>query len=676
MKHLFQQPIFQWLRSRPWATLASGRSRWLETPLGMGLTTAALGMGLLGLGAWEPLEKVAHTGLFLTRNRLGATRWDDRLVIIAIDEASLATYGPYPWTRDRYAALLDKLMAAQPAAVGFDILMPEATPEDAQLAESLQFSSNVVLAAGGDGQGNAIQVTPTLTQPAQGSIRIGHVKHIPDEDGISRQAFLYERHGAAIAPSFAIALLETYQQSLTNLITTETVELPDINPRFLADPAQFDQTRPLWINWPGVTRSSNAHTLQSLDGLTTVSFAEVMADTGDGALAELQNKIVLVGYTAVGIVGQTEDALRTPFERRIPTAGVYLHAAILDNLLNDRFLTHLPLAWSLGLILLSGVGSSLVLQPLGLRGRLVLMLGLIPVWCAVAYGSFLAGVRLPVVAPIGTSLLGVAAFQFMEQRERQTLMDLFAINLSPEMANFIWQHKGELLAEGHIHAQELTATLLFTDIREFTTISETLPSEVLLPWLNRYFEEMTDCIMAHGGVVDKYIGDAIMAAFGAPVSHSGENAVQQDALAAVKASLAMVERLQTLNREFASQGLPTVRFGVGLHTGAVVAGTVGSRYRANYSLFGDTVNVAARLQDMTKQLTQQDPYPILMSEATYEQTRDRYTAVEKGQIQLRGRTTKTTVYTLASVHLEKCMPHAQGKSFHGMLCKSRPPLSS
>ena len=621
--------------------------RRLEMPLGAGLVAIALGLGLAVTGAWEPLERSAYTGLFLTRNRLSHTQWDERLVVIAIDEGSLADYGPYPWSRDRYADLLEKLMAVQPAAVGFDILMPEATPEDDQFAQSIQFSGSVVLVAGDDGQGNAIQVTPVLAEQA---LRIGHVKHTPDSDGISRQSFLYEIHAPNIAPSLAVALFETYQENLAGLITADAVTGPAINPTFLQEPTRFDQTQPIWINWPGLTRTSEANDrLRSPDNLTTLSFAEVMADDSSIDLAQLQNKIVLVGYTAVGIVGNTEDSLRTPFERRIPTAGVYLQAAVLDNLLNDRFLTRLPPWWTLGVIVLSGMGSSLLLKSLGLRGRLFFVVGLVPVCFAIAYISFLAGVWIPIAAPIGTSLLGMIGLQFVEQRERQELIDLFTINLSPQMADFIWQHKAELLVEGRIHAHELTATLLFSDIRGFTTITETLPSEVLLPWLNRYFEVMTDCIMAHGGVVDKYIGDAIMAAFGAPVSQSRTDTIQHDAMAAVMASVAMVERLEELNQEFSAQGLPTVRFGVGLHTGSLMAGTVGSRYRANYSLFGDTVNVAARLQDMTKQLTQEDPYPILMSEATYEHVRDRCTVLQKGQIQLRGRTTGTIVYALDKI---------------------------
>ena len=635
--------FLRWARSKITLGSSQTKSHWINLFLGPSLAAAGLGVGLFALGIWEPLEQRVYSGLFLTRDRLGSLQWDDRIVVVAIDDSSLADEGPYPWPRDRYAALLDRLMLVQPAAVGFDILMPEATSDDAQLAESIGFSGNVVLAVGGDGQGNSVQVSPSLTAPIDGYFQLGHVKHIPDTDGVSRQAFLYERYQTTFSPSFAISLLDTYQHNLANIITDSPITLSAASSKFLDNPEQFDQSQSVLINWPGLTRPGpNA---QSPQGLTTFSFSDVM--TNDERLDQLQNKIVLVGYTATGVVGTVEDPIRTPFERKISTSGVYLHAALLDNLLNNRFLVRLPQRWTLTLIMLSAVGSGLVVKPLRLRGRLIFLLALIPLWCVVAYGTFLAGLWLPMAAPIGTSLFGIMFLQTAEQRERQVLTDLFAISLSPEMANFIWQHKEELLNEGQIHSQELTATLLFTDIRGFTSISETLPSDQLLAWLNRYFEVMTDCIMAHGGVVDKYIGDAIMAAFGAPVSRTGEDAVQQDALAAVKASMAMVKRLEDLNQEFHSQGLPTVRFGVGLHTGTIVAGTVGSRHRSNYSLFGDTVNIAARLQDMTKTLTKNSSYPILMSEATYQHVADHYTIVaEKAQIQLRGRMAKTTVYTL------------------------------
>ena len=604
---------------------------------GPGLAAAGLSLGLLFLGLWEPLERAVQGQLFALRDRIAPLQWDSRIAVIAIDDDSLAQYGPYPWPRRYYAELLDQLMAVQPAAVGFDILMPEATPDDARLAESIGFSGNVVLAVGGDGLGQSIQVTPTLTEPSQGSFRLGHVKHSPDSDGISRRVYLYERYGSQWSPSFAIALGQTYQTAMESLITQEAAALPEPEiAKFIERPQQFDQDWPVLINWPGRTRDSQQ--------LLTLPFASVME--GGSAVDQLQNRIVLVGYTAVGIVGTGEDDIRTPLEQTVPTAGVYLHAAILDNLLNDRFLGRLP-SWGLGAAIVAvAMATSILLKPWSLKGRVGFVAALIPVGFALGYGGLLGGMLLPVATPVGTAFFSLVGLQLLEQRERQTLTDLFAINLSPEMASYVWQHKEELLLEGHIHAQELTATLLFSDIRGFTSITQTLPPKVMLVWLNRYFEAMTECIMAHGGVVDKYIGDAIMAAFGAPVPRSGDG-IQQDAQAAVRASVAMAERLKQLNQEFQTEGLPTIRFGIGLHTGEVVAGTVGSRARASYSLFGDAVNVAARLQDQTKQLVDPAAYPILMSEATYRHVKDCCRVGIETQLQLRGRNAQTTAYSLA-----------------------------
>ncbi|MEM6255277.1 MAG: adenylate/guanylate cyclase domain-containing protein [Cyanobacteria bacterium P01_D01_bin.156] len=621
------------------------RQQWLQLFLGPGLAAAGLGVALTLLGAWNPLEQGVYNRLFHVREQLHPRQWDDRIVVIAIDEASLDEYGSYPWNRNLYTELLYRLTIVQPAAVGFDILMAETTPEDANLAEAITYSQNIVLAVGGDYQGNFIDVAETIAQPANNFFSVGHVKHITDPDGISRRAFLYERYRDQVADSFAIALLRTYQASLEGVINRDFVAAETITPTVLKNKEQFDQNRPAWINWPGpIPQKGYNH-----KGVRVLSFQEVMQN--DAVLDQLQNKIVLVGYTAAGVVGTLEDPLKTPFTRTIPTSGVFLHVALIDNLLNNRFLQVLSQNWTLVIVVLSSFGSSLVLRPLKLRGRLLFLFALMPVWFIVAYGCFIStNFLIPIAAPIGTTLLGMLFFQIAEQQERQALTDLFAISLSPQMADFVWQHKEELLTQGQIHSQELTATLLFTDIRGFTGISETLPSDKLLDWLNRYFEVMTECIMEHGGVVDKYIGDAIMAAFGVPVSRVDDDATQQDALAAVKASIAMVKKLEELNQEFQDQGLPTIRFGVGLHTGPVVAGTVGSRSRASYSLFGDTVNIAARLQDMTKTLTKNSPYPILMSEATYEQVAGHCTIItEKATIQLRGRTAQTTVYALGEM---------------------------
>jgi class 3 adenylate cyclase len=277
-----------------------------------------------------------------------------------------------------------------------------------------------------------------------------------------------------------------------------------------------------------------------------------------------------------------------------------------------------------------------------------LVIGFPLVWSGVALGYFWAGWWIPVAAPIGTVMFSALAIQLHEQRERQQLMALFSMHVSPETAEMIWQRKSEILSQGDLAAQDLTATVLFMDIRGFTTIAETLPSQQLLPWLNQYFETMTDCIMEHGGMVDKYIGDAIMAVFGAPVPRMRPAEVKADAIAAVEAAIKMQQRLGVLNRKLVQQGLPVIKFGIGIHTGPLVAGTVGNRYRLNYSLFGDTVNVAARIEKLTKTLPETAPLQLLLSSTTADYIHTRFPLKRVSSSTLRGRQEASDLYTLSS----------------------------
>lgn len=601
------------------------KQSWTNYPLLTGMVASAVGLLFFGVGAWEPLERLAYNTLMQLRSHLYPLEWADEIVVVAIDEPSLATYGRFPWKRDRYSELLDVLLASQPAAVGFDLILTEETPYDAAFADSIIFSGNVVLAVGDDGSGQALDISPAIAEAAEGAFLLGHIKHNPDPDGISRQVWLYEGN----FPSFGVALLQMYQ---TNLSNTLGLDVPDVSTLALPQPGEAETH---WLNWPGATQAEAIHSSQ----LPIFSFVDVVEGRVDPAL--FQNKIVLVGVTAAAL-----DPLRTPFHVQIPTAGVFLHAAVLDNLIHDRFLQRSP-RWATALVLvIAGIGTSWLLQGLNSRQRVCFLLGIGPVVVAIALLALSQNLWLPIAAPIGTIFISALTFQFVEQRERNTLMNLLALNASPEMAQLMWENKDELLQDGQIQPQELTATVLFCDIRGFTSITETLPSAVLLPWLNRYFEVMTDCIMAEGGVVDKYIGDAIMAAFGVPLVMNEPEQVRQNAIAAVRAAIAMYNHLQELNQEFKAAGLPTIRFGIGIHTGSLIVGTVGSRQRLSYSLFGDTVNVAARLQDMTKTLPPEIPFSCLISEKTHSHLGDRFLNQPIGNIQLRGRTTATPVYAL------------------------------
>ena len=693
-----------------------------------GLVVATISVSFSAIGAWDILEQQSYNFLHQAKQAITETpEWDEQVVVIAIDEASVERFGRFPWGRNVHADLLKKIGVAQPAAIAFDILFPDATEQDAHFAQAIADSDNVVLAVGTDRKGSPLDVTDTIATEAEGFFQRGDASNPLDDDGISRQIQLY---GDNNIPSLGVATLQVYAEALSNTAQAnpseetilpphprirkphspsalpessgqiaEALETPSTTPlsgesyneesynekphSTVGIPAAFSQptgnhrshhstlnTAPyppepfpspltgteqndsnsgnlldpfipeketIWLNWPGeVPATYEATGPGELQIYSYIDVVEGRVDTN-----QFQNKIVLVGSTLLGL-----DPLRTPFQKDPPVSGVYLYAATINNLLNQSFLRRPP-RWQTTLLLITlALGSSRLLRRQGVYRRLAVVIGFPVIWSSLALGGFMAGWWLPVAAPIGTIVFSAIAIQLHEQQEKQQLMALFSMNVSPGTAELIWRNKGEILDQGELAAQKLTATVLFMDIRGFTSIAESLPSQQLLPWLNQYFETMTDCIMNHGGMVDKYIGDAIMAVFGAPVPRTDPQEIKADAIAAVKASIEMHERLKSLNQELVKQNLPVINFGIGIHTGPLIGGTVGNRNRLNYSLFGDTVNIAARLESMTKTLPEETPFKMLLSADTYDYAGANLPVQLFRSTRLRGRTGNTDIYTV------------------------------
>jgi adenylate cyclase len=574
-------------------------------PLFPGGVAATLSLGMWLLGAWQPLERISYDLLFKLRPHL---EWDERIAVIAIDEASLAEYGQWPWSRDRHFQLLQTLQKYQPAAVGFDVLFFDSSPFDKQLAQGIRENGNVVLASLGD----RAELVPEFQQAAAG---IGHIIHEPDPDGISRQGVGWLEQ----QPPLSVAMLQVANIQNIQPLSGENV----------------------WINWPSPLISDRDSGI--IDAVPTYSFIDVVKgrDNEGNQIPEsaFKDKLVLVGFVATGL-----DVIVSPIERM---AGVYLQAAMMDNLLNNRLIKPLPNWATFLLILIIGLGSAWLEFNRRLGQRLAIAFLLPSSWFGLAFVAFTFGNWwLPIAAPIGTMILTYTAVQLREQYEKQQLMNLFSQQVSPEMAEMIWQRKTEIFLDGELPAQELTATVMFMDIRSFTSISEKLPPRDLFIWLNEYLEIMSDCIMEHNGVIDKYIGDAIMAVFGTPFAHTKPEEIQQDALNACAACLAIHEKLKPLNQQLKATGKPTIRVGIGMHTGVLMAGSVGGKKRSNFSVIGDTVNVAARLEPMNKQFTKNNPYNLLMTADTYNLVCDRYLGQEVDRIQLRGKEETTTIYAI------------------------------
>jgi adenylate cyclase len=258
----------------------------------------------------------------------------------------------------------------------------------------------------------------------------------------------------------------------------------------------------------------------------------------------------------------------------------------------------------------------------------------------------------PVAALVPAATLVISYMSFHEKKERGHLMQLFSRQVSRDIAHALWDQRHEFLAGQRPRTQKLTATVLFTDLEGFSTTSEKLPPEQLMDWLNEYMETMATAIMEHQGVVEKYIGDAIMACFGVPIVRTTPKEIAADARNAVLCALDMARRMDELNANWKQRGLPVCGMRIGIHTGALVAGSLGSSDRQEYTVLGDSVNTASRLESFDKDWVDPDSPDslcrILASEATLELVPGEFETIRVGTMSLKNKNEPVTIYCVRS----------------------------
>jgi adenylate cyclase len=368
--------------------------------------------------------------------------------------------------------------------------------------------------------------------------------------------------------------------------------------------------------------------------------------------AQIRDRIILIGNVAES----AKDFFNTPFsagqiERRMP--GVIVHAQMVSQFLDAasgkrRLFWFWPDAvegvWVLGWAVLGGflAGRShgpwflLVATPLSLLGLLS--------FCWVAFTN--SG-WIPLVPPVLSFVIAtgsVVAYSAQQaQQQQQMVMRLLGQSTSPEIAATLWQQRDELLKNGKLPGQRLTATILFTDLKGFSKVSEDYPPEQLLTWLNEYLAEMAQQVQQHQGVINKFTGDGIMAVFGVPIAHEQPHEIQRDAQNAVDCAIAMGHALETLNQRWQTEGLPHVEMRVGIYTGPVVVGSLGSPIRLEYGVIGDGVNIASRLESLDKD-RQPSPCRILIAQQTLDDLPPDYQLEDWGSITLKGKALQVNVY--------------------------------
>ena len=395
-------------------------------------------------------------------------------------------------------------------------------------------------------------------------------------------------------------------------------------------------------------------------GFTSISLSEGLA--GTFADESVRDKIVLVGVTAESL----RDFFFIPISRSSTgqrVCGIELHATTVSQLLHAAIDGQKPMEfWSSpiesGWIILWGFLGYMIGLKVSSFPRFAFLLLLFPAVLAVStFGMFLRGLWVPVIPPLLTFLIAADAFRLyllsVEKYQKALLMRLFESCVSKDIAETIWAQREQFVEGGRPRPQELTATVVFTDLQGFTTISEQFgdPSK-LMAWLNEYMEAMTSHVLNHGGIVNKYIGDAILAIFGVPVARTSEEEIAKDAINAIRCAMAMGSQLADLNGKWKEKGLPTVKMRVGIFTGSLVVGCIGCKQRLEYTVTGDTVNIASRLESFDKELDCENTCRILIGERTWIHARKQFIYKELGSMTLKGKDKKVGVYQILGVWKE------------------------
>lgn len=576
----------------------------IPTIFAISLTVATLTITVRSFEGLESVELASYDTMVRLRPDKGP---DGRLLVVGITEEDLKTLNVWPLTDRIVAQTLAALLKHQPKAIGVDLLRPVPV-EPGHQELTTQFKNPKVIAI------TYIGATDTETVPSPPGMpesRLGFNDVDSDADGVIRRSVMFTSNGRDTFHSLSLRLALTYLKDRN--ITPEITPAGDyqlgkaVFSRMPATAGGYQTLNPklfqILLNYRSAHKATKIVTLQQLlNGEVNPRFIE--------------NKIVLIGLTAAS----TKDLFLTPYspaQRRNPKmAGVMIHAQVVSQILS-AVLDDQPLyrfwpewaenLWIVAWALIGGHIAAHSRRALGLGWRTLAVLG-------VLFGSsfilFLQAVWIPVTMPVFATLLaGVSVITYriqQSQQQQQTIMRLLGQQTSPEVAEALWSSRDRLLDAGLLPGQLVTATLLFTDIRNFSTLSEQNSPAVVMAWLNEYLRVMTQVVQAHHGIINKFMGDGIMAVFGVPVPRTTEAEIATDAQRAVNCALAMGERLQQLNRDWKARGLPVIQIRAGIFTGPVMVGSLGGKERLEYGVIGDSVNIASRLESCEKDRQDED----------------------------------------------------------------------
>lgn len=599
---------------------------------------------------------------------------DTRVVIVDIDEYSLKKLGRWPWSRSTLGTLIESIKDKGAIIVSLDIILSEpekniidtllADPAlsdtantlnqnrdrydaDQQLAQKIN-QQDIILGyiflsentqngtppnnplAANDKKINSIEL-PGFTTPIpsliENALGLGFVTIIPDNDGIIRRAPLILENNQFLYPSLA---LETSKQFLfSENIDIKTAPINNI-----------ENITSISLDSQNIPTDENGNVLIPYKGgqklFTYYSAAKVLEE--DTNLFE--NTIVLIGTSAIGLA----DLRATPLESLYP--GVEIHATIIDSIINNRAFPYTP-DWALGanflflviiFVLMSFIMPKLnaILTPVvGALAALALLAINLYLW---SYQHLNLIIFIPLLSIILFAIKEIALGFFKEQSQRKLIRGHFDKYVPPaHIEKLITDKNTQKLLEG----ERKNLSVLFADIRNFTSISEALSVQELKLMLNKYFSPMTEIIFNNNGTVDKFVGDMIMAFWGAPLDD------ERHAYHSIKAALEILARTETLKQEFKEIGLPEISIGAGINSGDMNVGDMGSDTRRNYTVLGDSVNLGSRIEGLTKFYG----VSLLVGEDTKKQAPE-FLYIIVDQVAVKGKDKAVKIYEPLCLHSE------------------------
>jgi adenylate cyclase len=617
------------------------------------------------------------------------------VVLVAIDDRSIAELGRWPWSRKHFAEIVHRLHAAGAKVIAFDLLftepetaverevlrslrqafqsfdvplqaphletfdrillqMEQASDSDAAFASAIHEAGNVVLPFALTRHTSSSQSPPAPQPPppiiaqaafrilhhlgsdqprrpltgnvilapldpiAHSAVALGHVNVTFDTDGTPRYEHPVVEYQGEYYPSLVIQVARQYLGVRPEEVAVRFGDGIQLGP--LTIPT--DESMRLLVNYLGRRGT-----------FPTYAFVDVLQERLPDST--FRDAIVLIGGDASGLA----DTFITPFAADV--SGIERHATVIDNILRQDFLRRgdSTALLDMAAIVMMGLLVGWLSPKCPSYWGSIAALGLASVYVLVNVLTFTqAGLWVNLLFPLLAIVVnqsGITLFEYLtEERQKRQIRRAFQYYLHPAVVDQVSQNPQRLKLGGE--TRELT--VLFSDIRSFSAIAEGLSPEALVHLLNEYLTAMTQVIFRHNGLLDKYIGDGIMAVYGAPL-HDPDHAYQ-----ACSSALEMMEELKVLHTRWVAQGLPRMNIGIGINTASMVVGNMGSELRFDYTVMGDGVNLASRLEGANKAYGTN----IIISESTWEQVRGRIATRELDVIRVQGKAQPTRIFEVLS----------------------------